>query len=133
MLPLPGTVYGHAGNHFRIGFGRSEPARGGRAARPAAARMSAYDRIGGDLRAARAGPTRASSGRSPDALGDARSVVNVGAGVGAYEPRDRDVVAVEPSAVMLAQRRRGAARGGPGARPRRCRSRTARSTRRWPC
>jgi ubiquinone/menaquinone biosynthesis C-methylase UbiE len=38
------------------------------------------------------------------ALGDARSVVNVGAGTGSYEPTDRDVVAVEPSPVMLAQR-----------------------------
>jgi SAM-dependent methyltransferase len=38
------------------------------------------------------------------ALGDATSVVNVGAGPGSYEPRDRTVVAVEPSAVMLAQR-----------------------------
>ena len=43
------------------------------------------------------------------ALGDARSVVNVGAGTGAYEPRDREVVAVEPSAVMLKQRRPDAA------------------------
>jgi SAM-dependent methyltransferase len=38
------------------------------------------------------------------ALGDARSVVNVGAGAGSYEPRDRDVIAVEPSAAMIAQR-----------------------------
>lgn len=38
------------------------------------------------------------------ALGDARSVVNVGAGTGSYEPHDRDVIAVEPSAVMIAQR-----------------------------
>jgi SAM-dependent methyltransferase len=38
------------------------------------------------------------------ALGDARSVVNVGAGAGAYEPRDRHVVAVEPSDVMATQR-----------------------------
>jgi SAM-dependent methyltransferase len=38
------------------------------------------------------------------ALGHARSVVNVGAGPGSYEPSDRPVVAVEPSAVMLAQR-----------------------------
>jgi SAM-dependent methyltransferase len=43
------------------------------------------------------------------ALADARSVVNVGAGSGAYEPRDREVVAVEPSAVMLAQRSADAA------------------------
>ncbi|MBB5873570.1 SAM-dependent methyltransferase [Allocatelliglobosispora scoriae] len=38
------------------------------------------------------------------ALGDARTVVNVGAGTGSYEPVDRDVTAVEPSAVMRAQR-----------------------------
>ena len=38
------------------------------------------------------------------ALGDARTVVNVGAGTGSYEPRDRDVIAVEPSGVMIAQR-----------------------------
>jgi SAM-dependent methyltransferase len=40
------------------------------------------------------------------ALGDARTVVNVGAGAGSYEPRDRHVVAVEPSDVMIAQRDR---------------------------
>jgi len=44
------------------------------------------------------------------ALGDARSVLNVGAGTGSYEPPDRDVTAVEPSAVMRAQRAVGAAR-----------------------
>ncbi len=38
------------------------------------------------------------------ALGSARSVVNVGAGAGSYEPRDRYVVAVEPSASMRSQR-----------------------------
>ena len=38
------------------------------------------------------------------ALGDARTVLNVGAGTGSYEPLDRDVTAVEPSAVMRAQR-----------------------------
>jgi len=43
------------------------------------------------------------------ALGDARSVVNVGAGTGSYEPADREVVAVEPSAVMIAQRPPGSA------------------------
>jgi SAM-dependent methyltransferase len=43
------------------------------------------------------------------ALGDARTVLNVGAGAGAYEPRDREVTAVEPSAVMIAQRPPGAA------------------------
>ena len=38
------------------------------------------------------------------ALGDARSVLNVGAGAGSYEPADREVTAVEPSAAMRAQR-----------------------------
>ncbi|SHN18793.1 MerR family transcriptional regulator [Actinacidiphila paucisporea] len=44
-----------------------------------------------------------------EALGDARTVLNVGAGTGSYEPPDRDVTAVEPSAVMRAQRPAGAA------------------------
>jgi SAM-dependent methyltransferase len=43
------------------------------------------------------------------ALGDARTVLNVGAGTGSYEPPDRDVAAVEPSALMRAQRPAGAA------------------------
>src|SRR4029079_566260 len=38
------------------------------------------------------------------ALGDAATVVNVGAGAGSYEPDDRYVIAVEPSAAMRAQR-----------------------------
>ena len=38
------------------------------------------------------------------ALGDARTVLNVGAGTGSYEPADRDVTAVEPSADMRARR-----------------------------
>jgi SAM-dependent methyltransferase len=42
-------------------------------------------------------------------LGDGRVVVNVGAGTGNYEPADRAVVAVEPSSVMVAQRRADAA------------------------
>ncbi len=44
------------------------------------------------------------------ALGDARTVLNVGAGTGSYEPFDREVTAVEPSALMRAQRRPDAAR-----------------------
>lgn len=38
------------------------------------------------------------------AFGDAQTVLNVGAGTGSYEPPGRDVTAVEPSAVMRAQR-----------------------------
>jgi SAM-dependent methyltransferase len=54
------------------------------------------------------------------ALGDARTVVNVGAGAGSYEPRDRHVIAIEPSDVMAAQRPRELApaiRAGAGALP----------------
>jgi SAM-dependent methyltransferase len=43
------------------------------------------------------------------ALGDAKTVVNVGAGAGSYEPTDRWVLAIEPSATMRAQRPVGAA------------------------
>ncbi|WP_220503097.1 class I SAM-dependent methyltransferase [Microbispora sp. H10885] len=38
------------------------------------------------------------------ALGDARTILNVGAGTGSYEPPDRHVLAVEPSALMRSQR-----------------------------
>ena len=38
------------------------------------------------------------------ALGSAKTVLNVGAGAGSYEPQDRYVVAIEPSAAMRAQR-----------------------------
>jgi SAM-dependent methyltransferase len=43
------------------------------------------------------------------ALGDARSVLNVGAGAGSYEPKDRWLLAVEPSATMRSQRPPGSA------------------------
>lgn len=43
------------------------------------------------------------------ALGDARSVLDVGAGTGSYEPADRTVLAVEPSAAMIGQRPIGSA------------------------
>lgn len=43
------------------------------------------------------------------ALADAQTVLNVGAGTGSYEPPDRQVLAVEPSAVMRSQRRPDAA------------------------
>jgi SAM-dependent methyltransferase len=42
------------------------------------------------------------------ALGDAASVVNVGAGAGSYEPSDRQTIAVEPSPLMIAKRPPGA-------------------------
>jgi len=61
-----------------------------------------YDRIGVDY----------GRGRRPDprwqaeidaALGRSRTVLNVGAGTGSYEPRDRCVLAVEPSSTMIAE------------------------------
>src|SRR3954466_7530010 len=42
------------------------------------------------------------------ALGDVHSVVNVGAGAGSYESPEREVIAVEPSETMRAQRPVGA-------------------------
>jgi SAM-dependent methyltransferase len=62
-----------------------------------------YDRLGqgyGDARS----PDPRIAARIEAALGDARSVLNVGAGTGSYEPLDREVTAVEPSAEMIAQR-----------------------------
>lgn len=65
--------------------------------------MALYDRIG----------TTYSVGRRTDprwlapiraALGTAGTVANIGAGTGSYEPRDRPVIAVEPSVEMLRQR-----------------------------
>ncbi len=45
-----------------------------------------------------------------EALGDAASVINIGAGAGSYEPVDRAVTAIEPSATMIAQRPPGSVR-----------------------
>jgi SAM-dependent methyltransferase len=63
----------------------------------------AYDRIGLRYSAVRRADPRFERAIW-DALGDARSVLNIGAGAGSYEPRDREVIAVEPSPVMIAQR-----------------------------
>jgi len=64
-----------------------------------------YDEIGHGYAALRREDPRIAA-RLHAALGDARTVVNVGAGAGSYEPRDRHVTAIEPSAVMAAQRPR---------------------------
>lgn len=64
---------------------------------------AAYDRIGiGYSQHRRADPHIAA--QIKDALGDAQSVLNIGAGAGSYEPVDREVTAVEPSSQMIAQR-----------------------------
>jgi SAM-dependent methyltransferase len=79
-----------------------------RAAPPAARTASDYDDVGRSYAATRRPDARIASALR-NALGDASSVVNIGAGSGAYEPTDLDVVAVEPSRVMIGQRPTGAA------------------------
>ena len=62
-----------------------------------------YGQIGGNYsRFRRPDPTIAAQIHS--ALGSAQTVLNVGAGTGSYEPTDREVTAVEPSASMRTQR-----------------------------
>src|SRR3954470_3129622 len=70
--------------------------------------MTTYDRTGVGYAAVRRGDPRIAA-HVEAALGDARSVLNVGAGTGSYEPAGREVTAVEPSAEMIAQRPPGAA------------------------
>ena len=62
-----------------------------------------YETIGRSYAATRREDPRIAR-RIHEALGDARSVVNVGAGTGSYEPEDRYVIAFEPSDVMADQR-----------------------------
>lgn len=67
-----------------------------------------YDAIGVGYAAKRvADPAMAA--QIERALGDARRVLNVGAGAGSYESTEREIVAVEPSMVMVAQRGESAA------------------------
>lgn len=72
------------------------------------ARQVDYDEHGRTYAAHRRADPRFAA-RIHTALGDARTVLNVGAGAGSYEPEDRWVLAVEPSATMRAQRPPGAA------------------------
>src|SRR5256714_12093907 len=76
-----------------------------------AERPAPYDRID---RSYGSGPAYVAT-RRPDpriarairaALGDASSVVNIGAGSGSYEPTDMSVVPIEPSEAMIGQRPR---------------------------
>ncbi len=65
-----------------------------------------YDTIGVTYNATRRTEPRIAA-KVWTALGDAHTVLNVGAGTGSYEPPDRDVTAVEPSALMRRQRPAG--------------------------
>src|SRR5580765_1793667 len=70
--------------------------------------MALYDSIGRGYAALRRPDPRIAAAIDA-ALGDAVSVVNIGAGAGSYEPPGRTVLAVEPSEVMIRQRPAGAA------------------------
>ncbi len=59
-----------------------------------------YDKIGLDYSNLRRPDPRIAQ-RIETALGDARTVLNVGAGAGAYEPDGMHVTAIAPSAEML--------------------------------
>ena len=67
-----------------------------------------YDTIGATYTETRRTEPRIAA-RVWAAIADAQTVLNVGAGTGSYEPPDRDVTAVQPSALMRAQRPAGAA------------------------
>ena len=71
--------------------------------------MEIYDTIGQGYEQLRRADPRIAS-QILEGLGSSASVANVGAGAGSYEPRDRFVVAVEPSATMIRQRPDGAPR-----------------------
>jgi SAM-dependent methyltransferase len=84
-----------------------------------AAGAQTYDRIGGGYTMKRQADPRIARAITA-ACGPARTIVNVGAGSGSYEPADRAVVAVEPALTMLRQRSGGAGpavRGLAGALP----------------
>jgi quercetin dioxygenase-like cupin family protein/SAM-dependent methyltransferase len=62
-----------------------------------------YGAIGSDYAAYRQPDPRIAAAIL-EAIGDAKNVLNVGAGAGSYEPVDRTVTAIEPSATMRSQR-----------------------------
>src|SRR5262245_32861203 len=67
-----------------------------------------YDQIGHSYGATRQPDPRIAAAIRT-ALGEAQTVLNVGAGTGSYEPADLQVVAVEPSLAMIHQRSAGTA------------------------
>jgi len=71
-------------------------------------KVQLYDTLGSTYTVTRRTEPRIAA-RIWAALGDARTVLNIGAGTGSYEPSDRRVLAVEPSALMRSQRPEGAA------------------------
>ena len=100
--PLPGIIWF---GRFEFVGSRSLSAAGGGGLM---SRAHLYDSIGTTYTSTRRTDPRIAE-QVWTALGNARTVLNVGAGSGSYEPSDRDVTAVEPSAVMRALRPAGAA------------------------
>src|ERR1700722_9325788 len=70
--------------------------------------MNDFDDAGGDPFGVSYAATRHPDPRIAvkiyEALGDAHSIANVGAGAGSYEPPDREVLPIEPSVRMISQR-----------------------------
>ena len=64
--------------------------------------VAVYDEIGYSYVVTRQPDTRIAAAIRA-ALGEAHTVLNVGAGTGSYEPADLQVVAVEPSRAMIQQ------------------------------
>lgn len=71
--------------------------------------LARYDRIGVNYAQLRRPDPRIAAAIN-EALGNAETVLNVGAGTGSYEPAERQVTAVEPSLAMIKKRSRPAAR-----------------------
>lgn len=92
-------------------------------------RPPTYDLIGYSYSAGRRPDPRIAA-QIEDALGNAETVLNIGAKTGSYEPADREVTAIEPSGVMVAQRPPGSA-PVVQATPNSCRSKMTASTWRW--
>jgi SAM-dependent methyltransferase len=107
--PLGSTGSGPSGGRFsHLGSGSVARLVWGRDEAHSLLMGYRYDRIGIVYGLHRRGDPRIMR-QIERALGEADSVVDVGAGTGAYSPVERQVVAVEPSEVMIAQRPEGAA------------------------
>jgi SAM-dependent methyltransferase len=111
MAPPPGGAIALSPPEWLVLAGRGSPGPGNRSGIVAAVTRS-VDGSAGDADYGAIGTSYAHY-RRPDpriaarisqALGTARTVLNVGAGAGSYEPADRQVTPVEPSASMRAQR-----------------------------
>ena len=68
-----------------------------------------YDNIGRNYSVTRCTDPKVAAQLYPELEGATR-IINIGAGTGSYEPEDAPLVAVEPSAKMIAQRKAGSHR-----------------------